>query len=311
MKPRRTLLPLVAVLAIAVTIALGACRAIDVPPAPQAGPIAADAGGAVGYQHGGVGVSKFVVGDQATRTLSNGYIKQTGGQGTLAIRQTNGSVFAVPNAHADSLKLPPYGGSPQDHDRFVQAYFVGLGLPAAQIKRVHAMTLLEAAGRSDESSRTIPRVTAYYSVLDRAAGDASVPDSFAWARVDSEGVVVQEGVYWPALSSKVLADAKRLNAVLADPEKRRAFESRVPAGATTATVAIRHASANEDQFEAFACVDVTVESSAARRTTAASNRVSANASVVRHFDFDGTELFLPQEKVSLARQYPNAKNASQ
>jgi hypothetical protein len=302
-------------------LTLAGCQSIDVPPEPPPGPISTDAQGASGYQHGGVGVSKFAVGDDAKRTLALGYLKLSGDEGTLAIRQTNGSVFAVPNAHAQSLQLPPYGGSPQDHDRFVKAYFVALGLPAAQVKRVHAMTLVEASGRTDEAGSATPRVSAYYSVLDRAVGNTPVPDSFAWARVNAQGVVVQEGVYWPAIPGKVLADAKRLNDMLADRARRQAFQSRLPVDAATASVAIRHASASEDQFEAFASVDITVHADVAIRgadagnaTNAANARqgsVSGGATFVRHFDIDGTERFLPQERLNLTRQYPATKSAQQ
>lgn len=313
-----SLVPSLAPFLVAVALALCGCQTVDVPPAPQAGPIATDAGGAAGYQHGGLGISKFEVGDHVRRTFALGYIKQSGDQGTLAIRPTNGSVFAVPNAHAQSLQLPPYGASPQDHDRFVQAYFVGLGLPTAQIKQVHAMTLLEAAGRSDETNRTVPRVSAYYSVLDRTVDNVAVPDSFAWARVDARGVVVQEGVYWPALPAKVLADAKQLNDMLSDRAKRRVFQSRIPVDTSAAIVSIRHASSSEDRFEAFASVDVTVHANVgnvAKPGTEVSSAMHGaplgSATFVRHFDIDGKELFLPQEKLDLARQYPVTKNARQ
>jgi hypothetical protein len=70
------------------------------------------------------------------------------------------------------------------------------------------MTLLEANGRSDETTRTIPRITAYYSVVERAVDGIPVPDSFAWARANSESRIVEEAVYWPALPRDVLAEAK-------------------------------------------------------------------------------------------------------
>src|SRR5947209_3053629 len=140
---------------------LSAC-AVNAPP-PRQGLIPAPDGGTAGYQHGPEG-SRFVVGQSPRRTVQHGYLKQTGDQGTLAINQGNGSVFGVPNAQANSLRLPPFGASPQDHDAFVKDYLLKLGLPADQVENVHGMTLLEANGRSDETTRTAPRITAYYSV---------------------------------------------------------------------------------------------------------------------------------------------------
>ena len=301
-------------LAVAATILLyvGGCANVEVSPTPRQGPIPEAGGGVPGYQHGGAEGTKFAIGQNSRRSSQYGYLKQTGDEGTLAIRQSNGSVFGVPNARAASLKLPPYGNSPQDHDRYVRDYFVRLGLPADQVQAVRTMTLLEASGRTDETTRTIPRATAYYSVLNRSVGDVTVPDSFAWARVNSEGIIVQQGVYWPALPSNVVADATRLKGLLADPARRRAFESRTSLDSTAATVAIRHASANEDQFNAFASLDITVRVSAsAQRATDARNASessSGGAAVVRHFDIDGVERFLPQESLNLAGKYPARKD---
>jgi hypothetical protein len=287
---------------------------VEVPPPPRQGLIPAGGGGAAGYQHGGAEGAKFAVGQNSRRGLQYGYLKQTGDEGTLAIRQSNGSVFGVPSARAAALKLPPYGNSPQDHDRYVRDYFVRLGLPADQVQSVRTMTLLEASGRTDETTRTIPRVTAYYSVLNRSVGDVTVPDSFAWARVNSEGAIVQQGVYWPALPANVVGDASKLKALLADPAQRRAFESRTSMDSTAAAIAIRHASANEDQFNAFASIDITMGVSASRQRATDAKNVSESsgggAAVVRHFDIDGVERFLPQESLNLADKYPARKDAS-
>jgi hypothetical protein len=292
------------------------CANVDLPSPAHQGPIPEPGGGVPGYQHGGGEGTKFAIGQNLRRTSQYGYLKQIGDEGTLAIRYSNGSVFGVPNAQAASLKLPPYGASPIDHGRYVRDYFVRLGLPTDQIEGVRNMTLLEASGRADETEKTIPRVTAYYSVLTRSVGDVTVPDSFAWARANSEGAIVQEGVYWPPLPSNVLSDARKLERLLVDPAQRRVFASRSSIDPRTGKVAIRHAAANEDQFDAFASLDITVRSSVSgsrQRAAAARNaRVPLNGgtTIVKHFGIDGVERFLPQESLNLIATYPGRKDVS-
>lgn len=294
-----------------VLLCLAACAAVNAPPPPPQGLIPAAAGGTAGYQHGPEG-SLFAVGQHARRAVQYGYLKQTGDEGTLAISQGNGSVFGVPNARASSLRVPPFGASPQDHDAFVKNYFVKLGLPADHVAEVRGMTLLEANGRSDETTRTIPRITAYYSVVKRVINRIPVPDSFAWARANSEGRIVQEAVYWPALPRDVVAEAERFKDMLSDDERRRAFQSRIPADISQATLAIRHASVTEDHFETFASLDVTIRSSPAAVQLDAMQKAASSsvggAAVIRHFDINGTERFLPQETFDLKDRYPARKH---
>lgn len=56
----------------------------------------------------------------------------------------------VCSAHAESLQLPPFGKSSDDHDSFVKDYFLKLGSPADQVGSVRGMTLLEAQGPAAE-----------------------------------------------------------------------------------------------------------------------------------------------------------------
>ena len=147
-------------------------------------------------------------------------------------------------------------------------------------------------------------------------GDVTVPDSFAWARANAEGAIVQEGVYWPPLPSNVLSDARKLERLLVDPAQRRVFASRSSIDPRTGKVAIRHAAANEDQFDAFASLDITVRSSVSgsrQRAAAARNaRVPLNGgtTIVKHFGIDGVERFLPQESLNLIATYPGRKDVS-
>lgn len=291
---------------------LGACTTANVPAGPRQGLTPARNGGVNGYQHGVEG-SLFEIGAHSKRIQQFGYVKHIGDEGVVAINLSNGSAFAIPNSNAPGLRSAPFGKSPGDHDGFVKAYFIKLGLPADQVARVRTMTMLEANGRSDETKSTAPAVTAYYSVLERAVEGISVPDSFAWARVNAEGRVVGEGVYWPPLSGEVMAGARRLRDTLADPSRRSALASRIGGSGSESTVAIRHASAwIASSFEAFPCLDVPVMS----RAVAGGSATASNAPdqsvphasptgelVVRHIDADGVERFLPQERRNLGSQF--------
>ncbi len=300
-----------AVTLLVASLSLVGCASVDVAPAPRQGTIPATSGGASGYQHGGRG-SLFVLGEHVKRVSEYGYLKEVGDEGALAIKASNGSAFCIPNANVSSLESGPYGGSPEDHDRFVRDYFIRIGVPTEQIGRVRTMTLLEVSGRSDEATKPKPEIKAYYSVLQRAVYGISVPDSFAWARVNNAGRVVEEAVYWPALSGEVVSGARRLSEALSDPTRRSELVSRVPRGIGDGEVAIRHASAWVDsRFEAFPSFDVIVRSQPVRadvgstyeKLDRSNDRASPSGTIiVRHFDADGVEFLLPQERRNIGQE---------
>jgi hypothetical protein len=274
-----------------------ACSLREAPPPPARGPIGAPAGGAAGYQHGSEG-SKFVLGGATSRIAEHGYSKLVGPQGTLAVDLRNGSVFARPRSTADALARAPFGGSPAAHDRFVQDYFAGLGLPRDQVLAIRGMTMLDGSGRSADAVKPKLRLTAYYSVVQRTVAGVAVPDSFAWARVNVDGAVVEEGVYWPALPAAAVAGARDMAVVLADPRRRAPLDAQVPAG-SDAAVAIRHTSATTDQpFRAFASYDVVIRPGQVGLPSPAGGRpTTAGMTYTRHLDASGHDLRLPQEEV--------------
>ena len=284
------------------TVGLTACNARAPQDWPAQGTIAAPAEGAAGYQHGPEH-TRFVVGDHARQESKYGYLKSVGDQGTLATNHANGSTFAVPSAHAESLGLPPYGKSPEEHDAYVKEYFLKLGLPADQLAGVRGMTLVEAHGPAREVGRTPGQVTAYYSALQRTVAGVPVADSFAWARVNARSEVVQEGVYWPALPANVVQEVRQFREMLADPQRLASFNARLPVPGASGAVVIRHSAATSDEpFEAFAGFDVVVHSSQPSLQKAAVPATSV--SVIRHFDINGRERFLPQERLDLGARYP-------
>jgi hypothetical protein len=184
----------------------------------------------------------------------------------------------------------------------VRAYFAKSGIPIEQIGAVKGRTLLEATGSANERDRATPKVIGYYTVLERSVDGIPVADSFAWARVNVEGHIVEEAVYWPAIAGTVVANARQLREVRDDPERRRTFAALISAEGSSAQIAIRHSSASSDEpFEAFASVDLLVKVMAPR-TEQSSNydkTLMSQTAYVRHFDIDGKALQLPQERFRL------------
>lgn len=287
-------------------VTLTACVSSAPPEWRTQGTIPAPAGGAAGYQHGPEH-TQVVLGDHRKTVARYGYLKAVGDKGTLATNIATGSTFAAAAPGSSGVHLPPFGTGYEDHDKFVKDYFVKLGLPAEQVASVRAMTMLEAQGPSPEVEKTIPRITAYYSALQRTVEGVPVADSFAWARVNSRGEVVQEGVYWPAIPSEVVKQVHQFRELMADPQRLQAFKSHLGAPGGEGAVVIRHSSAAlNESFESFASYDVSMHvpaSPSGQKTPTP----GATVTVVRHFDLNGTERFLPQEKLNLSAQYKEAK----
>jgi len=292
-------------LPVALRVVLSGCASLHAPAPPVSGPIEPPSGGIAGYQHG-TDRSRFMVGDNPHDVAELGYIKRVGSEGTLSVLASNGSVTGIPNAQGRALQLPPYGTTQQDHDRFVRDYFERSGIPATQIKAIRTATLLEASGSSDDVSTGRPKVTAYYSVIERAVEGVPVPDSFAWARINRDGQVVAEAVYWPALPAGVLAQARRMSQGDALPRAEQAMKARPGEVLVDHQVTIRHTSAaHEKSFAAHASIDVRVRLAEPTRTDSDYRRVTGSggvgAGLIRHFDAEGTEFQLPEEVPSVGR----------
>jgi hypothetical protein len=281
-----------------------ACRATQT--SPPAGRLASDDGGIAGYQHS-VERTHFRTGEQRRSVEEYGFAKVIGPAGVFATNLRNGLVVAVPSGNPDaqgkkSAKVDDSSGrsmmDPDKHNRQVVDYFVAAGVPKEQIGGVHANTYLSSRGSYSEARPAPPRIDGYASALQRKVEDIAVVDSVAWARLDDQGAVMSEWVYWPAIPAKALADAKRLRQLTAGADKAR-FLARLPAGLPEGTVVIRHTSATVDSpFEAFASYDVRERKTSDE--TAPPGRYPKNTSVVmttvRHFDVDGVERRLPQEQ---------------
>jgi hypothetical protein len=285
--------------------------------APAAGLIAADDGGAPGYQHS-LERSRFSPGAGVAdlrRVEEHGIAKVVGPNGVFATDLHNGLTMAIQSGGSDKGQEDKaaaaehkvgYVLDPEKHNQQVTDYFLGAGIPKDQIGGVHTTTYLSSSGSKNDPKPAPPKIDGYASILERKIGNIRVIDSVAWARLDDEGKVVGEWVYWPAIPAKALADAKRLEG-LAEGAGAADFMARLPAGLPRGQVVIRHSSpVAEGPFEAFASYDVI------ERKTPANMNGGQNLSpkspgtiVVRHFDVDGVERRLPQERRNRGEDYPS------
>jgi hypothetical protein len=276
---------------------------------PPPGLISSDDGGAPGYQHS-LERSRFAPGPQGAelrRLREHGFAKVMGPEGTFATDLRNGLVIAVQAAGANKgearVEAPTYVMDPVKHNEQVVAYFVGAGVPRDQIGGVHANTYLSSSGSMKDERPAPVKVDGYASILERKIEKYWVVDSVAWARMDEQGRVVSEWVYWPAIPAKVLADARRLEE-LVSPGKTE-FLARLPAGLPAGKVVIRHSSATEEgPFEVYASYDVLERREYTPPLNDRNRGESRVVSVIRHFDVDGAELRLPQERRKMGSDFP-------
>lgn len=199
-----------------------------------------------------------------------------------------------------------YVMDPDKHNQQVVDYFLAAGVPKDQIGGVHATTYLSSSGSLKDPRPAPPKIDGYASVLERKIDKYPVVDSVGWARMTDQGRVVSEWVYWPAIPAKALTDARRLDE-LATNSGKTDFLARLPAGLPSGKVVIRHSSAvAEGPFEVFASYDV-LERRTSSMTAGEENPSDAHqlvSVVVRHFDVDGVERRLPQERRNLGADYP-------
>ena len=127
--------------------ALGVCcssRGLRPPPRP--GPIELEPGGVAGYQHG-LEKSRFITGGVEKSVTEFGLVRWVGREGTFAMDLANGAVVAVANARSPGMQKEVwFSKSADQHNQRVLGYFVGAGIPRAQIAGVEATTSLDASG---------------------------------------------------------------------------------------------------------------------------------------------------------------------
>lgn len=304
------------------------CAGSAIAQSPSPGLIATDKGGATGYQHN-LERSRFVIGttDAKLRHVEEyGFSKVVGSDGVFATNRQNGLTIAVQSDSSDKGDVKVgrkeakagYVMNPDKHNEQVVNYFVAAGVPKDQIGGVHATTYLSSSGSAKDARPAPPKVDGYASVLERKIEKYSVVDSVVWARMNEQGKVVSEWVYWPAIPAKALEDARRLEE-LSGSSGKTDFQARLPAGLPSGKVVIRHSSATAvGPFEVFASYDVlerrTSSETAGGKTPDGKTPSTAHpvvSVVVRHFDVDGVERRLPQERRNLGADSPKEKQPPQ
>ena len=173
------------------------------------GLIATDEGGAVGYQHS-LERSRFVPGAELRRVEEHGFWKVVGPDGVFATDLHNGLVVASQSGGTnkgeakagDVVVKAGYVMDPDKHNQQVVDYFLTAGVPKEQIGGVHATTYLSASGSLKDTRPAPVKVDGYASVLERKIEKFPVVDSVGWARMNEQGKVVSEWVYWPQFRPK-------------------------------------------------------------------------------------------------------------
>lgn len=233
-----------------------------------------------GYVHA-LERSKFPIGGKALSRAELGMQKSVGDQGVFATLPT-GLTLGMPNADAAARQKPPYPGGADAQNKAVRAYFVGAGLPADQISEVVPFAAMHSEGAVADGLKGAmanARLGYYFSVLRRQVDGIPVADSLAWARLNVDGEVVIESVYWPDIPEAMITQAREAQARLADPATHRALMAKVP-GATEGSLVIHHTPGfYQGAFEAVATYDI-----------------AGDGGKVHHFDITGQAVDLAEER---------------
>jgi hypothetical protein len=238
--------------------------------------------GLAGYTHA-LERSRFALGTGASSKSELGMNKVVGSDGVFASLPLTGMTMGVPNANAPSLTVPRYGVSAADHDGAVRSYFVRAGIPEAQILSVTPQVAVSGTFSQAGSFAppALPPVSYYFSTVHRHANGVEVVDSFAWARMNADGNVVQESVYWPELPATVTMEAEDFARTLSDPAGAATFAATLPKDVLhpAGRLVIHHTPGEwSGSFSAMAAFDV-----------------PHPGGKTRHFDRRGVELHLPHE----------------
>jgi hypothetical protein len=193
--------------------------------------------------------------------------------------------LALSNDGAAVRSRAPLPGGAAAHNNAVRQYFVGAGLPVGQILAVEIFPVVGGGYQRLASGKMVASgletLLYYRSLIRRQVSGIPVPDSYAWARINQDGAVVAEGVYWPDIPSSAIASAIALSSVLSDASTRAAYMSLLPTR-REGRVVIRHSPGEWDK--AFAAAGV---------YDAPDNRQTFLRDL--HFDASGLRVDLPFE----------------
>lgn len=233
-----------------------------------------------GYVHA-LQRSRFSIGGQGASRVEHGMEKAVGDQGVFATLRS-GMTLGIPNADAAVRSKPPFPGGADAHNKAVRSYLVSAGIPADQILEVVPFAAMHSEGevtKGLDGAVANAKLGYYFSVIRRQLDGIPVVDSLAWARLDADGDVVMESVYWPEIPEAVIAQARRAQAKLADHAVRASLLAKVP-GADEASLVIHHTPGFHDgTFEAVAVYDV-----------------PGSGGKVHHFDPGGNAVMLAEDR---------------
>jgi hypothetical protein len=213
----------------------------------------------------------------------DGAIARHGREGGY-VRRPNGWAYALSDTASPALKARPYADKPEVHHARALEYFGRLGLPKDEVGGIHVSTTMSGKGPAaawSPADRRKDTFEGYTSHLERFLAGTRVVGSFAWVRFNEQAQVVEEGVYWPAVDERVVAEAVRFQEALADEGRRQEFLRRA-AGSVQGevddsgeVVIVHSAAAHSGPFEAFAAYRVTPR--------------GERKQVTRYFDAGGVE----------------------
>lgn len=209
--------------------------------------------------------SRFAFGPNVVPISRSDVSLLRGEWGTMVLR---GNGYVTAGSHADSpSRSRPVPQSGDVHNALVLDYFVGRGLPRSEIQQVSAHASMHVSGDTTVPPEDAPTIFDWYSsVITRQVDGVPVADSFAVARMNSDGDVVSESYFWPPIDAAVLSSAKQLQAAPRAPQ------------IASGTVRIHHAPAlAEGTYPMIATIDVLYDKE--RRT--------------RHYEASGAEVALP------------------
>jgi hypothetical protein len=190
--------------------------------------------------------SSFDIGNMVSEIDEDGMHKIVGSVGTFATEVISKAAVATPNVPFPNSSTGVYPGDADAQNAAVRSYFVSAGLPEDQIASMSADATGVVHGQDT--------VAGWYSLLHRGYDGVLIDDSIATAAFDASRRSASEQVYWPEISSEVLAQVRAFQEMLADPVQKAAYIQKLPASGRDANLVIHHTSWFwQGPFQAQAC----------------------------------------------------------
>lgn len=233
-----------------------------------------------GYVHT-LSASKFTIGASVDLELNTSTLQRwRGSLGAFAVDPSNGWCMAILDA---TTPMSAHMTDDTAQASLVRSYFVSAGIPGDQVASVVSSYQVGGGGAMVASTMSEPpQLGSINSVLMRATGGVPIVESFAAARMTTDGAVDWEAVFWPPISMTVIDQALAFSAKMGDATQHRAFVSRLGTVYRDVGVVIHHTTSYfHGAPQAFVSYDAVIDPD----STAAE----------RHFDATGAEFRLPQE----------------